>query len=259
MVFEEVYFSDNMTEANHNDNTGYLLKYPQLFAVNPSAEKSIAPRRIQITPSSMRFSLAIEYQAGQNDLHRTGYTVYDVTPQNSFQEIIHEICNDSLLQDQQAGTRFAIVPVYDRIRGTLSITAINNAGANIPFRFSLVNYDDHNAMWRFLNQPGIPFNNLVGDNNYDSESTVFVNRYDFNNVWNRDGLFVHASFSNSQRHYVCLSNEFWDKPNKYFYDNVHGNEFYLYFTTDGTNKVTPWYANKLLELSFILRTPAFNN
>ena len=257
-VFEEVYFSENMTESNHNSTTGYLLKYPQQFAVNPSAEKSIAPRRVNITPSAMKFSLAIEYQTGQQALQTTPYKIYDITPENTVQEILYEICNDSLLQNQQLGTRYAIVPTYDRIKGTLSITAIDTNGANIPFRFCLVNYDDYSAFWQFLNQPGIPFANLVADNNYNSNSTVLVNQYYFNNVWNRDLLYVHTSFSNSQKHYMCLCNEFWDKPSKLFFDNIHGSEFYLYFTTDGTNKITPWYANKLIELSFILRTSAFN-
>ena len=257
-VFEEVYFSDNMTESNHNSTTGYLLKYPQQFSVNPSAEKSIAPRRVNITPSAVKFSLAIEYQTGVNAFQTTQYHVYDITPQNTTQEMLYEICNNSLLQNQQAGTRFAIVPTYDRIKGTLTITAVDTNGANIPFRFCLVNYDDYVGCWHFLNQPGIPFANLVGDNNYDNNSTILVNQYSFNNVWNRDLLYVHTSFSNSQRHYLCLSNEFWDKPSKLFFDNIHGNEFYLYFTTDGTNRIIPWYANKLLELSFILRTSSFN-
>ena len=83
---------------------------------------------------------------------------------------------------------------------------------------------------------------------------IEISSFNLTNVWNRTPLYVHASFSDSKNHYVCMTNDYWEKPSKLFYDNVHGLEFTIYFTTDGVNKIIPYYANKLLELSFILRT-----
>ena len=67
-------------------------------------------------------------------------------------------------------------------------------------------------------------------------------------------LYFHASFSDSKYHYVCKTNDYWEKPAKLFYDNINGLEFTVYFTTDGVHKIIPNWSNILLELSFILRT-----
>ena len=72
--------------------------------------------------------------------------------------------------------------------------------------------------------------------------------------WNRTPLYFHASFSDSKHHYVCKTNDYWEKPAKLFYDNVNGLEFTVYFTTDGVHKIVPRWGEILLELSFILRT-----
>ena len=49
LVYEEVYMNNDMTINNYNPNTGYQLNYPQFFSSNPSQDKSIAPRRIQVS------------------------------------------------------------------------------------------------------------------------------------------------------------------------------------------------------------------
>ena len=38
LIYEEVYFNNDMTINNYNPLTGYELKYPQFFTANPSQE-----------------------------------------------------------------------------------------------------------------------------------------------------------------------------------------------------------------------------
>ena len=73
------------------------------------------------------------------------------------------------------------------------------------------------------------------------------------NVWSREPLYVHASFSSSKKHYLCRTGDFWFKPSKYYYDNITNDEFDIFFTTDGTHWIIPYDAVKIIELCFILR------
>ena len=176
-----------------------------------------------------------------------------VVQDNSTQEILNYIREQSLCNDN--GTVYGLRSVYDKTTGKLMFQAFNVTNLQfVDFRFMCPSYDDYAGFWMFLNQINQPFDDLKLNNNYQVNSMDYVQIYSLNNVWNRETLYVHSSFSNSQHHYLCLSNEFWDRPSKLFYGNVNDNAFYIYFSTDGVNKIVPYYANKLIELSFVLRT-----
>ena len=254
LVYEEVYFNNDMTINNYNPYTGYQLQYPQFFSTNPSQDKSIAPRRIQITPSSHQFRLCISFRDAAAQEHSTNiFFLVDVLQGNTTQEILNFIRENSVCQD--GGATYALRSVYDKMTGDLEFQAYNITNMQpVEFKFMCPSYDDYMRFWEFLNQIGDPFSNLQIDQNYTANSLIYTFQYQLNNVWNREILYVHSSFSNSQYHYLCLSSEFWEKPSKLFYGNVNDNAFYIYFTTDGVHKIIPYYANKLIELSFVLRT-----
>ena len=254
LVYEEVYMNNDMTIDNYNPNTGYQLNYPQFFSSNPSQDKSIAPRRIQVSPSSHQFRLCISYKDAALQVHSTNtYFLVDVLQDNTTQEILNFIRENSVCQDGE--TTFALRSLYDKMTGELSFMAYDITNMQqVDFRFMCPSFDDYAGFWMFLNQINVPFANIQLDQNYTQNSLDYTMMYSISNVWNRETLYVHSSFSNSQHHYLCLSNEFWEKPSKLFYGNVNDNAFYIYFTTDGVNKIIPYYANKLLELSFVLRT-----
>ena len=254
LIYEEVYFNNDMVINNYNPLTGYELKYPQFFTANPSQDKSIAPRRIKITPSAHQFRLCISFRDAQGQEHsNNNYFLVDILQDNSTQEILNYIREQSLVNDN--GTVYGLRSVYDKTTGKLTFEAYNVTNMQqVFFKIKCPSYDDYKGFWEFLNQIEDPFDGLKADNNYNSNSMIYVAQYFLFNVWNRETLYVHASFSNSQYRYLCLSNEFWEKPTKIFYGNVNDNAFYVYFTTDGVNKIVPYYANKLIELSFVLRT-----
>ena len=254
LIYEEVYFNKDMVVENYDQLSGYQLRYPQFFTANPSQDKSIAPRRVKITPSAHQFRLCISFRDAMSAEHsNNNYFLVDILQDNTMQEILNYIREQSLCDD--GGTVYGLRSVYEKTTGVLEFQGIDVTNQQpVDFRIMCPSIDDYRAFWEFLNQIGNPFNSITTNQNYQHDSLSFVRQLKLSNVWNRETLYVHTSFSSSQHHYMCLSNEFWERPTKLFYGNVNDNAFYVYFTTDGVNKIVPYYANKLIELSFVLRT-----
>lgn len=247
VIYEEVYFSSDIEDKNFNNNNGFLLTYPNKFSQNPSQDKSIGIRRIEVIPPTHSINVAVEFNDGQNT-YITPFITCEYQSTNTLQEILVDMCSQLITNN------CFLSYAYDKLRGILKFVAINN-NRQIHFRFVCINGVCYRELWQLFNQHGeIPFEQFLQDNNFNNNSLMFVNSYEFYNVWNRTPLYLHASFSDSKHHYVCKTGDYWEKPSKLFFDNVYGLEFNIYFTTDGYHKITPFYANKLLELSFILRT-----
>ena len=133
--------------------------------------------------------------------------------------------------------------IFDENTGELIIYATKMNGTQVDFFLNFDNDYDKNCFWSFFNQS-------ASDINHDT----FVNEIKLHNVWGRHKLYVHSSFSNSHKKYLCLTNDFWDTPNKIYKDNVHGVDCNIWFTTDGIHRIFPVTSNILIELSFVLRT-----
>ena len=257
-TYEEVYFEGDFDLSRYNDNSGFLLTYPNKFSQNPSQDKSIGIRRIDVDPGCHFIYVAVEYMDGQASIVTPIYRgEYQST--NTFQEILVDLCSNLLYKDQQ-NNEFTINGDYNPDKGSLYLYAVKQDAnqqrrQQVPFRFVCGNYARYDKLWGLLNQlSDTPFDGYLQDNNFNEDSLAFVDEYRFTNAWNRTPLYFHASFSDSKHHYVCKTNDYWEKPAKLFYDNVNGLEFTVYFTTDGVHKIVPRWGEILLELSFILRT-----
>lgn len=237
LIYEEVYFNSCMTEDNYDSASGYRLKYPELFSANNSQDKSIAPRKIRIIPSAHQLRFSFVLDPGYDN---KASIAIDVTTYNTMQEVLNEIKNQ--VADQNNGL-YKMQCTYDTMTGILFITFLDENDEIVEFKFEFTEVGNNIELWKFFNQPGEP-----------QLPTEYTDSIRLANVWNRDYLYVHASFSNSRYHYLCTSNDDWESPSKLFYDNVFGYDFFVYFTTNGITKIIPYYANKLIELSFILRT-----
>ena len=256
VIYEEVYFEKDFDVDVYNDNSGFLLAYPNKFSQNPSQDKSIGIRRIDVDPGCHFVYVAVEYDDGVNTYLTPIYRA-EYQSANTFQEIMVDL--QANLQYNQNNVLCWIDSSFSEATGELSLVAnmsVNNQNIQpVDFRFVCSTYAHYLQLWGVLNQRGnVPFEQYLQDNNFNANSLMFVSGYRFTNVWNRTPLYFHASFSDSKMHYVCKTNDYWEKPAKLFFDNVHGLEFTVYFTTDGIHKIVPCWSNILLELSFILRT-----
>ena len=237
IVYEEVYFNSDMTENNYDNSTGYRLKYPELFSANNSQDKCIAPRKVNVKPSANQLKFTFVLDSFYN---KNANIAIDVTPYNTMQEVLNEMKNQ--ISSQNNGL-YQMQYIYNTMSGILVISFIDENDELVEFKFEFTEVGNDGDLWEFFNQPGLP----------QFPTANYVDSIALSNVWNRDYLYVHASFSNSKYHYLCTTNDNWEYPTKLFYDNVFGYDFYIYFTTDGITKIIPYYANKLIELSFVLR------
>ena len=249
-VFEEVYTNEDITHDNYYDGV-YRLNVPHMFSTNLSQEKAISPRRVMCEPKSHVFNLKVKYfnETNTQVLGESFDQLYDFTSQNTIEEILSKITSDA------ATGIYKLQYEYEKEKGSLFITPIcDDRQTKIHFSFSCPTFDDYASFWQILNQIGMPFD-MPGDNyeDFDDYSMEPIEELYLNNVWSREPLYVHASFSSSKKHYLCRTGDFWFKPSKYYYDNTDQNYFEIFFTTDGTHRIIPFDAIKVIELCFILK------
>ena len=250
-VFEEVYINEDLLDSKANPSNGcYTLSVPQQFASNLSQEKAISPRRVMCEPNSHMFNARVTYYNPNTlaVLGTTPYISFDFTSNNTMEEFLNHMYNSFQLNT------YSVCYKYDKITGMLTLIAVDSATGSIMFRFECNNYNNYNELWRLFNQLGNPFFSVQDDYDlYNDDTLSPTAMIQMPNVWNREPLYVHATFSSSKKHYLCRSGDFWFKPSKYYYDNVNSNDFDIFFTTDGSHWIIPYDAVKVVELCFILR------
>ena len=254
-VFEEVYIDEDMPNERANASNGsYMLRVPELFASDLSQEKAISPRRIMCEPKSHAFLVAVRYYEASDENTVIGTTepmAFNFTSANSLEDSLNYM--RAQLEYKDDNDPCTLNYNYDKINGNLRILALHK-GNPAKFRFICFDYENYNSLWQLLNQTGNPFGSVQNDpSQYNVASTAPTTQIQLSNVWSREPLYVHATFSSSKRHYLCRTGDFWFKPSKYYYDNITNNEFYIYFTTDGSHFIIPYDAIKVVELCFILR------
>ena len=254
-VFEEVYTNEDMLDNRVNTSNGtYSLRTPEMFAADLSQEKAISVRRVMCEPKPHNLLTRIAFYNPQIAvvLASTDFITFNFTSLNNIDECLN-VMRDRLRYEQN-GTAYGINYSFEKLTGELNIWAIDNTNTNVYFRFECLDYNNYKSIWSLFNQIGNPF--LSAQDNpalYDTDVLGPIGFLTLNNVWSREPLYVHASFSSSKKHYLCRTGDFWFKPSKYYYDNITNDLFDIYFTTDGTNKIIPYDAIKVIELCFILR------
>ena len=228
-VFEEVYTNEDMTE-NKLSYGNYRLDVPQMFASNPSQEKAISIRRAICEPNKHRFTMRASYIDTQGRPIYSNIKTFTVRSNDDINTTLHNIC-DLLKKERkdETGTvteSYRIVFDYNKSTGELVFGALEEKSRTfpVPFRFEFQAYNDCSEFWNLLNQTGKPFNIDCDPEDFDDDSIEYTQiALTFSNVWSRRPLFVHASFSNSKKHYLCRTGDFWFKPSKYYYDNIGKN------------------------------------
>ena len=251
-VFEEVYTNEDMEDTRAFNNNGvYSLRVPEMFASDVSQEKAISPRRVMCEPKSHTFWVQVVYYDGLSKA-TSDIAFYDFTSNNTMEEILHRISTDSPATGENSKT-YSLIYSYNKETGHLDFRPLCSDGLVKEFAFSCPSYNDYLQLWRLFNQTGNPFGTQLEINQYVSEALPSTEILSLNKVWSREPLYVHATISSSKKHYLCRTGDFWFKPSKYYYDNITNDLFDIYFTTDGTNKIIPYDAVKVIELCFILR------
>ena len=76
--------------------------------------------------------------------------------------------------------------------------------------------------------------------------------FEFQNVWNRESLFVHASFVTGTSFQVLGKNgEFYTKPSKMYRFNGNSPDFYFELSYDGIHPIRHKFARFIVQLAYI--------
>ncbi|KAI5539647.1 hypothetical protein TVAGG3_0020600 [Trichomonas vaginalis G3] len=237
---------------------GYRFDYPLRWVRDPSVTKSIGFRRIKFVsvedksfPFIVRFH--IDYISEGKRKMWEEIELIQVDLSSSLQTALKNI-EDKInscyakYADEYANTDSTLYVriVYDKQNSQVSFQIYENN----PNKDEQI-YTEFTAMsWyylqRMLNQKvELPLANIYSRYARDEP-------YLFKDVFDQDAIIVHASFSGAQNSFLCLANDFYEKPTK-LYEPPSGSisDFQVWFTTDGRKRIIPLYHAFYLELSFI--------
>ena len=246
-TFDEIYTNYDLSVDNvYSASSGYPFDYPIRWLNDPSMNKRIAIRRLEATPTSHTMVLMISAKVDDelttgNDVPEEEYyekTInVDITYKDNLIKVMNYICNECGYENRfgMGGLMFK----HDNKTNILEMFFVNSAGMKVDFQIE----GDADEFLRFLNQE-------VSDENQD----ILVNdskKKVFNEVWNRDRLHFHASFSTSRRHFIGKRGDFYQNLTL-LYPPSNETTFNIRFTSDGYHNILLLYTEFDVQLCFIV-------
>ncbi|EAX93289.1 hypothetical protein TVAG_082620 [Trichomonas vaginalis G3] len=237
---------------------GYRFDYPLRWLRDPSVTKAIGFRRMKFVsvedksfPFIVRFH--IDYISEGKRKMWEEIELIQVDLSSSLQTALKNI-EDKInscyakYADEYANTESTLYVriVYDKQNSQVSFQIYEdnpNKDEQIYTEFTAMSWY---YLQRMLNQKvELPLANIYSRYARDEP-------YLFKDVFDSDAIIVHASFSGAQNSFLCLANDFYEKPTK-LYEPPSGSisDFQVWFTTDGRKRIIPLYHAFYLELSFI--------
>lgn len=258
------YTNADIHHTDTNPSDGYQFEYPVNWTADQSTQKVIGIRRISYKPSSLdiAFRITVEPET-QNEIEIPVVNVF--TDQNTFEECINKIVLDINEVLTTKNTPYKCVSSYNKELSTFDFkfdtgSTYKNFTIDFPYGldytyqpdqpgdFNKAAYIHYKVEYlKLFNQP-ITKENVDKVHNY-GETTMQMLEY--NNVWNRDSFYCHASFSDSPKQIIGINNDFWPTPSVLYEHSDNSNDFNVYFTTDTVHRILPRNGVMLIQLSYI--------
>ena len=262
--FDEIYtnFDLSVNDAYRPD-MGYPFDYPTRWLNDPSMNKRIAIRRLDVTPSSHSFTLriSVDTKSEHNSVDAFPVTwekhsTVDITEYDNLFKVMNAMCNlyQYNLKEYDASSvalTGQLYYEYDNKTNTLKLKFKDTNGVDRDFALDGIE-DDHFAgrddyvedFLRFLNQGDVAYGMKILKNM--SKEKVF---YD---VWNRDRLHFHATFSTSRRHFIGKRGDFYQNLTLLYPAPTNESTFFIRFTSNGTRNILIRYCEFDIQLCFIV-------
>ena len=257
------YTNADIHHANTTPHDGYQFEYPVNWAGDPSKNKVIGIRRINYKPTSVDIAVRFKVSYGGGTYKFDAALVF--TDQNSFEECISRLTKEindtiSILET----LNIAMVSAYNKETGDFTLRFTDGTanppvfkiefpvGGDAEYDASEAKYDENHTHYRkeFLKL----FNQDLTKGNVDNlwgYGQVYTEELTFNNVWNRDSFYCHASFSDSPKQIIGINRDFWQTPSVFYEHSDNSNDFNVYFTTDTVHRILPRNGVMLIQLSYI--------
>lgn len=270
-MLEEIYFSDICGDNENKDDNGqfiginpqkawfdngkYRFQFPPLWYQSTCNNKAIGLRSITLVPDTVRFRTDVYIYKTNSD----NPGVDDWEEIDSFRITIQEPSERGILY---IISEFMLL-IKNHVDATLKDEAITfDWGYSYKTQeLSIAVFSDD---YQKARNYGVRFN---VDAMYESESqcgliellnttykylNTISDSFDFNNVWNRESLFVHASFVNGTSFQVLgTSGEFYPKPSKMYRFNGNSPDFYFELSYDGIHPIQHKFARFIVQLAYI--------
>ena len=252
--FDEIYTNyDLSVKETYNANTGYPFDYPTRWLNDPSMNKRIAIRRLDVTPSTHSITLVVnaidEGKESENNYKLT--QTIDITEYDNLVKVMNGMCNN-FSYPAESGKTGGLRYEYDDKTNRLKLKFLDSSG--IAVRFSIqedlssdifgIADEQVKSFLRFLNQ-------IESENNVQILKQYTTEKV-FEQVWNRDRLYIHASFSTSRRHFIGKRGDFYQNLTLLYPPPTNETTFYIRFTTNGMQNILLRYCMFDIQLCFIV-------
>ena len=253
------YTNADIHHVDTEPHTGYQFEYPLKWSGDQSTQKVIGIRRISYKPTSIDLAVRFIVSGMNLDL------ILVFTDQNTFEECINKLVvelNELLIANN---SQIRAISSYKKELGTIELRFDNDTNyvsfnVDFPFGYDSV-YDGTQDMYNdeqyihykveFLKL----FNQAVNKTNVDDlwalRNASNIVTLTFDNVWNRDSFYCHASFSDSPKQIIGINHDFWSTPSVFYDYSDNSNDFNVYFTTDTVHRILPRNGVMLIQISYI--------
>ena len=258
----------NYTNADiHHDDaephSGYQFEYPIHWTGDQSTNKVIGIRRISYKPTSIDLAVTFKVQVEEGDITLPVVLVF--TDQNTFEECINKLIVELNEQLASQGYDVRCIGQYNKDLGTFSMRFDNavyyhtfqiifNYGNDLNYDGSEEAYSDPTAI-HYKSEFLKLFNQRITKANIDKvwqyRDKINLSTLTFNNVWNRDSFYCHATFSDSPKQIIGINHDFWMQPSVLYDYSDNSNDFNIYFTTDTVHRILPRNGVMLIQISYI--------
>ena len=269
-MLEEIYFSDLCGDIENKDANGeiiginpqkawfdngkYRFQFPSLWYQSTCNNKAIGLRNIELAPDAVRFSIDVTFYERENQdseyvkVGTTKYLTFQFLPHTSMMEILSEVAlklKSSVKDDTVLKTKSIWVfwkYNYRDSSASLEIYTYERDPEKFVFSINVQESEEDKSECGFYEC----FNTNV--------LYMLENRrvFEFNNVWNRKDIFVHASFVNGTSfQFLGKNGEFYTKPSKMYRFNGNSPDFYFELSYDGIHPIPHKFARFIVQLAYI--------
>ena len=265
-MLEEIYISDICGDLENRDESGRLIsinpqrawfdegkfrfQFPSLWYQSDCNNKAIGLRSIKLQPENVAFTVKMHVMKRNPQEQYDEHAAFDIFLQFPPETPIYEILSTFAIKfDEVARTE---CPDDDLIM----VWTYNAKTSVASFKIESADPDVADDTWRMFIDEIEQYEGECGFlecfNTTAEYLAIATRKFTFNDVWNRQSLFVHASFVNGTSFQVLgQSGEFYHKPSKMYRFNGNSPDFYFELSYDGIHPQRHRFARFVIQLAYI--------
>ena len=271
-MLEEIYFSDLCGDIENKDANGeiiginpqkawfdngkYRFQFPSLWYQSTCNNKAIGLRSIELVPDSVSFGISVTFyrrnteQSEYEQVGRIFYVQQQFLPNTTLMEImssvVQAIRTEKSRNSDLKNLPFNVLWMYNYKTSQAEFLIHAGGQVNDPEKY-VMNFAVDVVDER-VSQCGF----YECFNTTEEYMKTPKRRFEFNNVWNRKDIFVHASFVNGTSfQFLGKNGEFYTKPSKMYRFNGNSPDFYFELSYDGIHPQKHKFARFIVQLAFI--------